>query len=703
MSRGVYRAALEKTCSDHMIPIKTKSFSESKSMNSNGKDNMTIAELLTSDNWTEYFKRLAEALNYEFHVYGEAEDLIFQTNENVFCKYIRSAELESLNCPDSCSHSLFESLKSDEPVIYKCSAKLTCFAFAIERFGERAYIVGKGGFASYGDLLEFLKIVKDNSLPGIPVMMPLDFPEQDDIKAISRYVFLSVNRLLNSLEEKYRIEEKLLRMTSLFDSQIFGTLARNPELIHRYILDTVEFVFGSTSSSLLLLDMESSSYKNVYSTGKFREVIKDFQIEKESPFIKEMVETRVPVFTEDLDKFDNAGLLKEMDFSYFFPVFISGILEGIIWIQDRKLSREDMKIMNAFRDYIQINMENQNLRVAISRVKKADETLNSFVDFSRTIASILDKEKLFSILLEKSLQLLKAEQGSLMLLDNETSELVVEARISFDDIVQEKMRLKKGEGIASKVLDSGGSLLVKDIENDPRVSQQNRKRYKTKSFVSVPIKVEGKVTGVLNASDKIEGKRFDEDDLNLIQSFMDNIAIAIDRSILFKKTEEFRKLSITDPLTGIYNRRYLNSRLSEEITRYNRYKHHFSFLMFDLDGFKDYNDTYGHIAGDRLLKALAGIIEESLRTIDIAARFGGDEFVAIFPQTPKVDAIQITNRLKEKVDKFFEEYNTELSLSVSMGLATYPDDASSIMELIEKTDQALYLAKKGGGNRVVYL
>ncbi len=125
--------------------------------------------------------------------------------------------------------------------------------------------------------------------------------------------------------------------------------------------------------------------------------------------------------------------------------------------------------------------------------------------------------------------------------------------------------------------------------------------------------------------------------------------------------------------------------------------------MFDLDGFKEYNDTYGHIAGDRLLKALAGVIEESLRTIDIAARFGGDEFVAIFPQTPKVDAIQITNRVKEKIDKFLGEYNTELPLTVSMGLATYPDDASSIMELIEKTDQALYLAKKGGGNRVVYL
>jgi diguanylate cyclase (GGDEF)-like protein len=125
--------------------------------------------------------------------------------------------------------------------------------------------------------------------------------------------------------------------------------------------------------------------------------------------------------------------------------------------------------------------------------------------------------------------------------------------------------------------------------------------------------------------------------------------------------------------------------------------------MYDLDGFKEYNDTFGHLAGDNLLRSLAGIINSSLRNIDIAARFGGDEFVSIFPQTPKVDAIQITNRLKEKIDEALSREEIAMPITISMGLATYPDDASSIMELIEKTDQALYLAKKGGGNRVVYL
>ena len=671
-------------------------------MANNNKD-MTLAELLSSKEWADYFRSLSGAVNFEFNVYSEDGALLMVTGKNRFCDYINSAGLDSLSCPDSCNKLMFESLPLNKPVIYKCKAKLINFALPVERFNEKAFIVGRGGFASYEDLLEFLKIVKDNNLPPIPVAMPLDFPGDDYVNSLSHYVYLTVNRMMISVEEKYELEEKLLRVTSLFDNQTFRTLSKNPELMYRYIIDTIEFVFGHTSAVLMLLDEESSAYKTVYSTVKDKEAARDFHLDAEHPFIYEMRSTREALFIEDPEEITNAIPLKEIESSYFFPIFINGILEGMIGILNKKFSRSDMKIMNAFRDYVQLNLENRDLRLKVNKTRKADEILSSFVDLSDVIAPVLDIKSLLNILLQKSIQLLNAEQGSLMLLDRDTSELVVEAKKSVDNIVQENMRLKEGEGIAGMVLENGGPILVENIEEDPRTRQRNRPRYKTKSFVSVPIKIEGRVSGVLNISDKIKGEVFGESDLNLIESFVTNIAIAIERSLLYKQTEEFKKLSITDPLTGIYNRRHLNSRLSEEITRYNRYKHPFSFLMFDLDRFKEYNDTYGHLAGDNLLKALATTIEESLRTIDIAARFGGDEFVTIFPQTPKVDAIQITNRLKEKVDKALSEHHDEMTLTVSMGLATYPDDASSIMELIEKTDQALYLAKKGGGNRVVFL
>jgi diguanylate cyclase (GGDEF)-like protein len=128
--------------------------------------------------------------------------------------------------------------------------------------------------------------------------------------------------------------------------------------------------------------------------------------------------------------------------------------------------------------------------------------------------------------------------------------------------------------------------------------------------------------------------------------------------------------------------------------------------MIDIDEFKKHNDTHGHLIGDKILKILGATILSSLRNLDIAARYGGDEFILLLSQTPKIDAVNIANRIKENIEKAYLSYQEELTFSditVSIGLASFPDDASSSTELIEKADQALYLAKKSGRNRLVYL
>ncbi|MEW6602045.1 MAG: sensor domain-containing diguanylate cyclase [Nitrospirota bacterium] len=660
---------------------------------------LNIEELLSSDHLKEYFSELAGTLDIELSGYDADGNQLFLVNENPFCKYISSVQSGGLYCPNSC-RSLW---MSDGHSIFKCLAGLTGFSFPVERFNGKVFIVGRAGFAAYEDLLDFLKIIRENNLPELPITSPFDFLDRNAVEDISNYIKLSLKRHLDNFEDKYKVEERLLRISSLFDSQAFGTLAKNQQLMYRYVSDAIEFVFSKASSSVMMFSEEDVLYRSIYSTGKHKRIVADLTLDINNPAIKKMRQARAAIFIENSGEILPAGQLSEMESAYLLPVFLGEEMDAVIVIFGGEFSREDRKIMNSFREYVQLNLENQGLRVAVSKNRKADEKLTYLSDVTKSIVSILDKERLLNTLLDKSLQLINAEQGSLMLLDQDTSELVVEARRSVDDMVQEHMRFKKDEGISGMVLERGGSLLVEDIEKDPRIRKVNRPRYRTKSFVSVPIRIEDRLAGVLNLSDKIKGGIFNAEDLNLLESFVSNVAIAIERSILYKQTERLQKLSITDHLTGIYNRRYLNRRLSEEITRYNRYKHPFSFMMLDLDKFKEYNDTFGHIAGDNLLKNLAHVMEKSLRTIDIAARFGGDEFVTIFPQTPKIDAIQISNRLKEKIDKSLSEHNIEMPLSISVGLATFPDDASSIMELIEKTDQALYLAKKGGGNRVVYL
>jgi len=661
----------------------------------------SLVQFLSSKNWTDYFSIISRTVNFGLYIYGKNGELYYAEG-NPFCNLLESAKSDSRGCPDSCREMMVGSSQSNEPLIFKCRAGIMNFSFSIEMAGEKGYIGGRGGFASYEDLLEFLKTARAGDLP-IPVVRPLSFTDEEHTAAVAQYVFLTVNRLLLSFDEKYRLEEKFFRVMSLFDSGTFKALSRNPELMYRYILDTIEFVFGSTSAAFMVLDSGSAMYKSIYGTGKYKDDLNGFGLNAESPLIQEMLNTRTFLYSADSGRLASSGRLSEIEHFYLFPIFSGDAIDRIIGIFDRHLSKEDLKIMNAFRDYLQLHFENLHLRLSASKFKIADDRLKYLADFSKSITSILNKEKLLNTLIETSLQLMNAQYGSLMLLDSDTSELVVEAQKGSDEVVHEKMRLKKEDSIAGIVLDRQEPLLVNDIEKDPRIKRENRPRYRTKSFISILIKVDDRVKGVLNVSDKIRGDVFTEEDVKLLQSFVNNAAIAIERSMLYKQTEELQQLSITDPLTGIYNRRYLSTRLSEEITRYNRYKHPFSFIMLDMDKFKDYNDTFGHMFGDKLIKAMATIMEKSLRNVDIAARFGGDEFVAIFPQTSKADAIHITNRLKEKIDMALRQESLNMPLTVSMGLTTYPDDASSVGELLEKTDQALYLAKRGGGDRVVYL
>lgn len=671
-------------------------------MDNNLRQNSSLVQLVISKEWTDYFHSLSQTSGFEFNIYNGDDNPVFITKENPLCKYIKSAGHDEMECRESCK-MIMDGGKSG-PLTYKCGANVLSFALPLGSSGDNeGILVGRGGLATYDDLMEFLKIVKIGSLPELSFTMPFDFPGEDYANTVSRHLALAVDCMIGSSAEKYKIEEKLLRMTSLFDHKTFRTLSRNPELMYRYILDTIGFMFGRTSAVFLVPDRDGSVYRSVYTTGMHKDLVIDFQMDAENPAIREMMDTKAPVYYENAEEFKVIGQFDNMKHFHFYPIFASSALQGVIGIFDKVLLREDLKIMNAFNDYIQLNIENYNLRMAAQRSKSAEEKLSVFIEFSNTASSLLDMSGLSNAMLEKSLQLLEAEQGSIMFLDDNQTELVIKAHKSLDNTLKGEMRISKEGSISDIVLQSGESLLIEDIESDPRIKKQNSPRYKTKSFICVPIKVDDKVTGVLNLSDKIKNIAFSHDDLYLIQSFIKNISIIIERNILQNKSKNFEKLSITDPLTGIYNRRYLNTRLSEEITRYNRYKHPFSFMILDLDKFKMYNDTYGHLSGDTMIKDLAKLLESSLRTNDIAARFGGDEFVAIFPETPKKDAVQIINRIKEKIDAALNSEHEKVTVNVSMGLATYPDDASSIIELIEKTDQALYLAKKGGGNRIVYL
>jgi diguanylate cyclase (GGDEF)-like protein len=171
---------------------------------------------------------------------------------------------------------------------------------------------------------------------------------------------------------------------------------------------------------------------------------------------------------------------------------------------------------------------------------------------------------------------------------------------------------------------------------------------------------------------------------------------------LKKRNKKLHELSVTDSLTGLYNHKHLMDKLASEVTRSERHNHPFAVLMIDIDYFKKYNDTYGHQAGDDVLRRMASIFTESIRSSDYAARYGGEEFMILLPETGIDEALQGAKRIRKQLAKeTFGDDKKKIPITISMGVATYPEHGEDPATLVSKADGALYQAKTAGRDRVI--
>ncbi len=217
------------------------------------------------------------------------------------------------------------------------------------------------------------------------------------------------------------------------------------------------------------------------------------------------------------------------------------------------------------------------------------------------------------------------------------------------------------------------------------------------SELCVPIKDGNRVIGVINAESK-KTDAFSEADERLLVTFASQLATAIVKVRLF---EEVKQLSITDPLTGLYNRRHFFEQAVREFARARRYERPLAAIMLDLDRFKRVNDTYGHAVGDQVLQAVARICRRELRQIDLLARYGGEEFVALLPESELVEAGQVAQRLCDRMAAAIFDTNAgPVKLTVSLGVAALDHDCAELDDLLKRADRALYAAKEAGRNRV---
>ena len=382
------------------------------------------------------------------------------------------------------------------------------------------------------------------------------------------------------------------------------------------------------------------------------------------------------------------------------PLVADGNLLAVIACFDMDFSPEELLHVELLTGRASLRLARLQQQEDLSRRNTLATRLLSMI----SSLAVTDGQELHDQILQMGSELVDATTGSLMIVDEEKESLQITSAIGMNPQLLKVLKIKLGSGIAGKVALSGHPLLVNDIERDERVAAPNRPRFKTKSFLSLPLLHEGRVSGVLNLSDKRNNEIFTERDLDVLTPFVRHVSLMMQRSSNEKKVELLERLSITDPLTELYNRRYLERRMEEEINRSLRTGQNLTVMLIDLDYFKNYNDVCGHIAGDKALKKAANVLHESVREMDVVTRYGGEEFCILLPGTSKRESIFVAERIRRDIENELfpgEEHLPLGRLTPSIGVSSFPEDGSTSISIINAADIALYDAKKAGRNRIV--
>jgi diguanylate cyclase (GGDEF)-like protein len=339
-------------------------------------------------------------------------------------------------------------------------------------------------------------------------------------------------------------------------------------------------------------------------------------------------------------------------------------------------------------------------RRAAEAGQRAQRRLKLLADITRAANSVLEPKRVMEIVMAKAQGLIRSEAWSLLLVDEKDQSLSFEISKGAHSAGMKESKLRIGQGIAGWVVQFRRPVIIKEAAKDRRFDSRfdMLSGFRTRSILCVPLLSRGRIIGVVELINKIGGA-FTRDDLETLKLLVEPGAVAIENAILYKRSTE---MSFTDDLTRLFNSRYLQMALGREIKRARRYGAPVSVIFLDLDGFKNVNDTHGHLAGSRALIEVGEVIRATVREIDVVSRYGGDEFTVVLPQTGPEGAVVIAERIRKSIDEriFLTEMGHEVRLTASFGVSSYPDHGQTREDLIQKADRAMYRVKDNQKNGV---
>lgn len=312
--------------------------------------------------------------------------------------------------------------------------------------------------------------------------------------------------------------------------------------------------------------------------------------------------------------------------------------------------------------------------------------------FGEALRATHDLNRMLEIALETGMETVGAQRGMLMLRKGPGTLVAAVSR----NLDAGRLTLRPGEGVSGHVATTGQAVVVPS----PGAPERHPSEPECTTQLSVPLFSGQRAFGVLNLYDKVAG-RFTETDLRTILSLSDQAGVAIENVLLH---EEAQRLAIMDGLTGIWNHRWFQIQLAQELDRAERFHRPFSLLVLDIDDFKLFNDTYGHQVGDFVLIELARRVKSGIRDVDMFARYGGEEFELLLSETDSSGGANAAEKVRRAISStpFESEMAPEpLKVTVSIGVASYPEAGTDTGSIFRAADKAMYEAKSLGKNRVV--
>jgi diguanylate cyclase (GGDEF)-like protein len=712
------------------------------------RDKAQIRNNQKPDGWADAQESLAAASGLSLLlVEGHQPPALLVSNNNSICRAFQSSPDHVHLCDPFCGVAFERAVKAQEAVHYRCHAGLHCVAMPVELNDKRQLaVIGGRAFltsADYRALAERFRTGDLQDLLSGDIFQNVIFAARQDLDDLARRIEETTRELSAGKrtgegvpssstasqpkaaldtrpdETPSKTSDEKAARDSITEEQIVRQNAdtRSAALHNRYFQAESDFKEACNSAleaiagkhklvSLALLLRERGTFVHACAKGRFKDIHVHIEIGlKDARLFATAKAASSLVLRETPEGFKPAGTIRKQvaetseKTAELFPLIVGDEVKATLLIGDSELTDEKRRAISAYCREIALPLEVLRLRHELEQRSRFAEHLQNFGERLNT-AGAGDP---YDAILNMSVDLLHAERGSLLLFDEASNELAVKAAIGPRAEVARETRVRMGEGIAGAVMFEGRPLVVRDVEEGGHTPAPAERSYKTKSFISYPISVGGRKVGVLNITDKAGGGSYDDIDLSLIESIAPQMAMALDRAEWQEKANQFQLMSITDPLTGMLNRRYLIERLAEELKRSKRQEYPMSFMMIDIDDFKLYNDRNLHQAGDLALEMTAQCLKSALRGADVASRYGGEEFCILLPQTALAEGIAIAERIRRRITRVRFPHGKSQplgSVTVSIGVSSFSPGLETPETIIEAADRALYLAKSRGKNRV---